>query len=137
MFNVSYYNTCLDMKLQLTSSDYGNFLQNEPSPIATSVIAEKCRNKLIEEFRYMKRNATGELVRFLDYMTYGYMIDNIMLLVTGTLHDRDTKELLEKCHPLGVFDSMPALCVATNISELYSSVIVETPLGKYDDYYYN
>ena len=122
------------MKLQLTSSDYGNFLQNEPSPIATSVIAEKCRNKLIEEFRYMKRNATGELVRFLDYMTYGYMIDNIMLLVTGTLHDRDTKELLEKCHPLGVFDSMPALCVATNISELYSSVIVETPLGKYDDY---
>jgi vacuolar-type H+-ATPase subunit C/Vma6 len=38
--------------------------------------------------------------RFLDYITYGYMIDNVILLLTGTLHERDTKELLEKCHPL-------------------------------------
>lgn len=57
------------------------------------------------------------------------MIDNIILLITGTLHERDTHELLERCHPLGVFDSMPALCVATNVEELYHTVIVETPLG--------
>lgn len=57
------------------------------------------------------------------------MIDNIILLITGTLHERDTHELLERCHPLGVFDSMPALCVATNVEELYQTVIVETPLG--------
>jgi len=38
--------------------------------------------------------------------------------------------LLERCHPLGVFDTMPALCVATNVEELYQSVLVETPLGK-------
>jgi V-type H+-transporting ATPase subunit d len=25
---------------------------------------------------------------------------------------------------------MPALCVATNVEELYNSVLVETPLGK-------
>ena len=58
------------------------------------------------------------------------MIDNIILLITGTLHERDTHELLERCHPLGIFDSMPALCVATNVEELYHTVIVETPLGK-------
>jgi V-type H+-transporting ATPase subunit d len=57
------------------------------------------------------------------------MIDNVILLITGTLHERDTHELLERCHPLGVFDSMPALCVATNVEELYHSVLVETPLG--------
>lgn len=32
------------------------------------------------------------------------MIDNVVLIVTGTLHERDVQELLEKCHPLGMFD---------------------------------
>ena len=59
------------------------------------------------------------------------MIDNVVLLITGTLHERDTHELLERCHPLGVFDTLPALCVATNVEELYQSVLVETPLGVY------
>ena len=35
---------------------------------------------------------------------YGHMIDNVVLIVTGTLHERDVQELLEKCHPLGMFD---------------------------------
>ena len=60
------------------------------------------------------------------------MIDNVVLLITGTLHERDTHELLERCHPLGIFDTMPALCVATNVDELYHSVLVETPLGEYE-----
>jgi len=59
------------------------------------------------------------------------MIDNVVLLITGTLHERDTHELLERCHPLGIFDTMPALCVATNVEELYHSVLVETPLAPY------
>ena len=59
------------------------------------------------------------------------MIDNVILLITGTLHERDTHELLERCHPLGIFDTMPALCVATNVEELYQSVLVETPLGAF------
>lgn len=58
------------------------------------------------------------------------MIDNVILLTLGTLHERDTRELLDRCHPLGVFDTMPALCVATNVEELYQSVLVETPLGQ-------
>jgi V-type H+-transporting ATPase subunit d len=58
------------------------------------------------------------------------MIDNVILIITGTLHERDTHELLERCHPLGFFDTMPALCVATTVSELYNTVLVETPLGK-------
>lgn len=59
------------------------------------------------------------------------MIDNVILLITGTLHERDTHELLERCHPLGTFDTMAALCVATNVEELFNSVLVETPLAPY------
>jgi V-type H+-transporting ATPase subunit d len=63
------------------------------------------------------------------------MIDNVILLITGTLHERDTNELLERCHPLGIFDSMPALCVATNTDELYNTVLIETPLAPYFENY--
>lgn len=73
----------------------------------------------------------GSLAKFMDYLTYGYMIDNVALLITGTLHERDTRELLERCHPLGWFETMPVLCVATNMEELYNSVLIETPLAPY------
>ena len=59
------------------------------------------------------------------------MIDNVVLLITGTLHERDTSELLEKCHPLGMFDAMATLTVATNTQELFNSVLVDTPLAPY------
>lgn len=71
------------------------------------------------------------MAKFMEYLTYGYMIDNVALLITGTLHERDTRELLERCHPLGWFETMPVLCVATNIEELYNSVLIETPLAPY------
>jgi V-type H+-transporting ATPase subunit d len=59
------------------------------------------------------------------------MIDNVVLIVTGTLHERDVHELLEKCHPLGMFDSIASLAVAQNMRELYRLVLVDTPLAPY------
>ena len=88
-------------------------------------------SKLVTEFRYLQAQAVGSLSKFMDYLTYAYMIDNVALLITGTLHERDTRELLERCHPLGWFETMPVLCVATNIEELYNSVLIETPLAPY------
>ncbi len=59
------------------------------------------------------------------------MIDNVVLLITGTLHERDLSELIEKCHPLGMFDAMSTLSVAGSVSDVYNTVLVDTPLGKY------
>jgi len=129
--NLTQCETLDDVKLQLTATDYGNFLANEPSPLQTSTISSKATDKLVDEFNYIRSNAEGDLSRFLEYMTYAYMIDNVILLITGTLHERDTHELLERCHPLGVFETMPALCVASNVEELYNTVLVETPLAPY------
>ncbi|KAF9533109.1 vacuolar ATP synthase subunit [Crepidotus variabilis] len=129
--NLAQCETLEDFRTQLSATDYGNFLANEPSPLSTSTIADKATQILVDQFNYLRNNATDPLSKFLDYITYGYMIDNVVLLITGTLHERDTHELLERCHPLGVFDTMPALCVATNVEELFQSVLVETPLAPY------
>ncbi|CAE6516771.1 V-type H+-transporting ATPase subunit AC39 [Rhizoctonia solani] len=120
-----------DFRMQLAATDYGNFLANEPLPISTSTIAEKATQVLVDQFNYLRNNAVEPLSKFLEYMTYAYMIDNVVLLITGTLHERNTSELLQRCHPLGVFDTMPALCVATTVEELYQTVLVETPLAPY------
>ncbi|KAI1006866.1 V-type proton ATPase subunit d [Podosphaera aphanis] len=128
--NLAQCETIDDLKLQLGPA-YGDFLSSLPPNPSTSSLATKTTEKLISEFRYIRANAVGSLARFMDYLTYGYMIDNVALLITGTLHERDTRELLEKCHPLGWFDTMPVLSVATNIEELYNSVLVETPLAPY------
>lgn len=58
-----------DFKLQLTSTDYGNFLANETPPISTSTIAEKATQRLVDEFNYIRSNAGGDLAKFLDYIT--------------------------------------------------------------------
>jgi V-type H+-transporting ATPase subunit d len=129
--NLSQCDTLDDVKLHLTSTDYGHFLQNEPSPLATTTIIEKCNEKLVDEFRHLRFQATEPLATFMDYITYQYMIDNVVLLITGTLHQRDTTELLHKCHPLGKFDSMATLCVAQTPRELFNTVIVDTPLAPY------
>ena len=41
------------------------------------------------------------------------------------------QELLDKCHPLGMFDSISTLAVASNMRELYRLVLVDTPLAPY------
>ena len=61
---------------------------------------------------------------------YGYMIDNIILLITGTLHQRQIAELRDKCHPLGSFEEMEQVNIAATPAELYEAVLVDTPLGK-------
>ena len=67
--NLSQCENLDDFKLQLQATDYGNFLQNEASPIQTSTIMEKARDKLVDEFRYLRANAVYPISEFLDYLT--------------------------------------------------------------------
>ncbi len=60
----------LDLKLQLAASDYGNFLQNETSPLPVTVIDDKLKNHLVVQFRYLRANAVPDLSTFLDYITW-------------------------------------------------------------------
>jgi len=122
--------TLEDLKLHLQSTDYGNFLANESS-LQVSVIEDKLREKLVTEFQHMRNQATGPLAMFMDYITYGYMIDNIVLLITGTLHQRPIAELVGKCHPLGSFEQMEAIHIASTPAELYNAVLVDTPLAPF------
>lgn len=121
----------IDLKLHLQGTDYGTFLANEPSPLSVSTIDSKLREKLVIEFQHMRNQAVEPLSTFLDFITYSYMIDNIILLITGTLHQRPISELIPKCHPLGSFEQMEAIHVAGTPADLYGAVLVDTPLAPF------
>ena len=119
-----------------TGTDYGPYLANEPSPLHTTTIVDRCTEKLVDDWNKMRANvrlpapcstamgccpsssaggpglqrspdkvvqgassvradwcawgqADEPLGEFMDYCTYGHMIDNVVLIVTGTLHERD------------------------------------------------
>ncbi|PIO39856.1 hypothetical protein AB205_0191500 [Aquarana catesbeiana] len=59
------------------------------------------------------------------------MIDNVILLITGTLHQRSISELVPKCHPLGSFEQMEAVNIAQTPAELYNAILVDTPLAAF------
>lgn len=43
----------LDLKLHIQSTDYGNFLANEPGNITVQVIDERLKEKLVTEFTHV------------------------------------------------------------------------------------
>ena len=54
--------------------------------------------------------ADEPLATFMDYCTYGHMIDNVVLLVTGTLHERDVT--VSPCSSQTIISPHPlTLCV--------------------------
>ncbi|OXB69374.1 hypothetical protein ASZ78_004864 [Callipepla squamata] len=128
--NLAQCETLEDLKLHLQTTDYGNFLANESGPLTISTIDDKLKTKLLTEFHYFRNHAFEPLTTFLNFITYSYMIDNVILLITGTLHQRPIAELVPKCHPLGSFEQMEAVSIASNPTELFNAILVDTPLGR-------
>lgn len=89
------------------------------------------------EFQYLRTQSVEPLSTFLDFITYEYMIENVMLLLKGTLSGRDINELIAQCHPLGMFKESTMRSIPTfesnarGYADLYQTVLVDTPVGPY------
>jgi V-type H+-transporting ATPase subunit d len=91
----------------------------------------------VTEFQYLRSQAVQPLAQFLDFITYEYMIENVILLLKGALSGRDINELIEQCHPLGMFKESTMRSIPTfensakGYMDLYQTVLVDTPVGPY------
>jgi V-type H+-transporting ATPase subunit d len=128
--NLTQCDTLGDLKSQLQVTDYGNFLQNE-SVLTSRVIAERATEKLCNEFREIREWCDQPLGKFLDFISYDYMISNVLKLIAGARHSRDSLDILYKCHPLGLFDGIAALTAATSVEEMYETVLIDSPIGPF------
>jgi len=125
-----------DVRLNLTESDYAEVLADMTS-LNPSGLQRAAVDKLVTEFKYLRTQAVEPLATFLDFITYEYMIENVMLLLKGTLNGRDINELMAQCHPLGMFKESTMRSIPTfesnskGYQDLYQTVLVDTPVGPY------
>lgn len=128
-----------DVKMNLQETDFCDVLQNESGALTASIIRERCLDKLVSEFAFMRSQASGNLAKFMDFVTYDYMIDNVMLVLKATLNNPnvDVRDLVDQAHPLGRFkeSTLKSICAFENTpqgySELYQTVLIDTPIGAY------
>uniref|UniRef100_A0A7S2MWE5 V-type proton ATPase subunit n=1 Tax=Helicotheca tamesis TaxID=374047 RepID=A0A7S2MWE5_9STRA len=125
-----------DVRLNLSETDYSGALQ-DTNTLTPSGLQSAAVQKLVEEFQYLRSQAVEPMSTFLDFITYEYMIENVMLLLKGTLSGRDINELIEQCHPLGMFKESTMRSIPTfesnarGYADLYQTVLVDTPVGPY------
>lgn len=129
--NLAQCDTLEDLKLHFQGTDYGKLLTLTEDELTVSLVDSKLRENLVTEFSCLRSNAMPPLSTFLDYITYGYMIDNVVMLISGALKRRDVAELLPRCHPLGAFDQMAAVGIARTPTELYTCILADTPLAQF------
>lgn len=86
-----------DLRTQLSATDYGNFLANEPSPLSTTTISEKATQILVDQFNFIRSNAVEPLRTFLDYITLVVLCDFLNrtdpMITQVRLHDRQCRSV--------------------------------------------
>lgn len=126
--------------MNLQETDYDQFMANEQHIIPVT-FRDKALQKLVQEMEFLRAHAVEPLATFLDYISYEFMIDNVMLLLKGTLSGRSANELIKQCHPLGLFKestmrSIPAFEASPKgYADLYQTVLIDTPVGPYFSQY--
>ena len=128
-----------DVKLNLQETDYGNFLGEESSPIFPSTIRRCALKKLAAEWAFMRAQAVQPLAQFMDFTSYEFMIDNIILILKLSLSSPSISkdELVAECNPLGMLPDHIIKSIAAfenspqGFRDLFQIVLVELPVGKY------
>jgi len=125
-----------DIRLNLTETDYSDSIA-DANAITPAGLQKAAIDKLVTEFKYLRTQTVEPLSTFLEFITYEYMIENVMLLLKGALSGRDINELIEQCHPLGMFKESTMRSIPTfensakGYADLYQTVLVDTPVGPY------
>jgi len=137
---ISAADTLEDVRSALEETDYGTFLQDEPSPLLVATVTNKCYQKLADEFRYLKAQTVEPLTTFMEFISREKMIDNVCMIIQGALNNKHPKEIEEKMHPLGVFEGMRTIMsesfdCANGFDDVYRIFLVDTPIGPYFDEY--
>lgn len=126
-----------DMRVALEDTDYGTFMQDEPSPLDVHTIRRKMQERLCLEFVFLQRQSDEKLRDFMDYCTYGIMIENVFTVLQQALAGKSPQDVLSKLNPLAkpnnVFSVLATVDMssAEAIQEIYNVILIDTEIGKY------
>lgn len=131
--------TIEDFKTVLQDTDYVTALQGLAAPRA-QLIYQKCFDKFVSEFEWIRSQALGRLAPFIDLIAHEFLIANVVAIIAATVKGTPAEEVLEHCHPLGrspYLKSMLTFEKDDNILDLYRVVLVDLPVAKYFAQYFD
>ena len=128
-FHLKQCENLTDLCIHLTNSGFEKFVAIDHTKINPTLIYEYCMESFENRFNLISSQAPSELHEFFSWLKIPFIIDNVVLLISGIVHHRDLNELLERCHPLGLFKGIGSLVVCSNIEDLYNIILIDTPLG--------
>jgi V-type H+-transporting ATPase subunit d len=130
--------TIEDLKMHLSTGefDYAPFLEEVQDLNDCKTLEKTLKKAVISDFHFLRAQATYPLSQFLDYITYGFMIENLCLLIKGCIKGDDKDALIASCNPLGIFPEMVMVCHVDlqgpdAAEDIYECVLGNTPLGPY------
>lgn len=135
--------TLEDVKLTLADTDFKSVLNNLQQRLTPEIMFDRCRQKTISEFDFLRKMAVGPLITFMDFITYEYLIASIQFVISGLVKGSNPETLLAKCHPLGKSPHLKSVLAFENFEnddglvDLYKTVIVDTPVAPYFEKYFN
>ncbi|CAD8057005.1 unnamed protein product [Paramecium primaurelia] len=122
-----------ELKSFLEETDYQNCLQADNPQIPTSILRQRLKKKLADEFEYIEAQSTGTLTKYLFHLRCRFMIDNVVNMIEGLKNKIDIEILLSNIDPLGWFPEIKNIKVleGDDYSSLYRDVLIDTPIGVY------
>lgn len=115
-------------------TDYSEYIDTNNVSIVS--LKNAMKKKLSDEFDHIEINCMKQLSDFIFYLRASYMIDNVMNILEGLRSGTDFKRLLGAIDPIGYFPELAAIDIAENdLSMLYETVIIDTPLSRFFGYY--
>eukprot|EP00758_Cryptobia_borreli_P002852 Tbor_TRINITY_DN3343_c0_g1::TRINITY_DN3343_c0_g1_i1::g.23489::m.23489/K02146/ATPeV0D, ATP6D; V-type H+-transporting ATPase subunit d len=119
-----------DLKSQMQVTEYGNFLQSA-TVVTSKLIAQKALEKMVNEFLQLREWSEEPLSTFLDFISYEHMISNVLKLIAAKRGGNDSLDILFKLHPLGMFHGIETLTAATDIGDMFETVLIDCPIGRF------
>jgi len=127
-----------DFKLCFQETDYIDVLQSSDfsAKLTPQMIEDRVWEKFVEEFFYIRDQATGELATFFHFIQYEYMIKAVFFVIRSILNFNDPLKILPQVDKMGKFPGMRAVLqfesgAENNLKDLYETVLIATPIGKY------
>jgi len=137
-------NTLDEVKLALTDTDYGQWITTvskgveEKNDIYSKKLSDACHKKFLEEFEYLRMNATGVMQTFLDMITYEPMINNFCKLIIAIQKTDEPEEVVKairESDPLGAYPHLNSIVAFDKqddlLTDLFDSLLIDTPVSKY------
>eukprot|EP00823_Brevimastigomonas_motovehiculus_P003259 TRINITY_DN196_c0_g1_i2.p1 TRINITY_DN196_c0_g1~~TRINITY_DN196_c0_g1_i2.p1 ORF type:complete len:432 (+),score=107.99 TRINITY_DN196_c0_g1_i2:81-1376(+) len=114
------------------------------STISPHYIHERCTEKFIADFSYLRSQAVGHLSTFLEYITHSYMIDAIHQVVRCLKNSGVDEQTWNELPPLGRSPHLKSVVAlfdkntqsGEGVLEIYRTILVDTPVATYFDKYF-